>query len=69
MPSLARSADFARTSSEIPVLGTVWSDSALLDPIVQERRRRVAAEASYLSELARRTALMRWRGLVPDNHA
>lgn len=71
MPSLSRTAEFARNASDAAVhaSGAVWSDSALLNPIVQERRRAIAAEASYLSDLARRTALMRWRGLVPDNHA
>ena len=68
MPPLSRPADFAR-NSETSALAAMWSDGALLDPLVQERRRAVAAEASYLSDLARRTALMRWRGLMPDSHA
>jgi hypothetical protein len=39
-----------------------------IDHLLHERRRVIAAEEVYLSDLARHNALMRWRGLAPDHY-
>ena len=65
MASLARwtEADIRGLTTPITVLATAQ------DCQIAARRRAIAQETTDLFEMARRQAVLRWRGLTPDHRA
>jgi hypothetical protein len=71
MAPLDRWIDSSYGSTPTLAASTAWYETSPIDfdATLAHRRRKIEAERSQLSEIARHQALLRWRGLVPDTQA